>query len=215
MTAPTTTSTEKVDAMAEEPVLAGQLAHAMRTAQRLIHDTGKMCHQQQVTGLLRRMPILGITTIDIIMRPRLQRDLINNKLFNFTGTELAEYISKKYKAITTRNAEHIYTFSLDSYQFNIIMVFESWEMPVAQILHTGPPEFATWLSTETERDDGAMPWGYYFKHYTLIDNGHKRIPGIKEEKDVFTKIGYSYFSLMSRFEGNGEEWAKSAIDHTN
>lgn len=215
MTTPTTTSTEKIDAMDEEPVLAGQLSHAMRAAQRLIHETGKMCHQQQVTGLLRQMPILGIEAIDLIMRPKLQKDLINNKLFNFPGTELATHLVKKYKAVATRDNSHIYTLDLDSYVFRVIMVFESWEVPVAQIMHTGPAEFTTWLSTETERDDGAMPWGYYFKHYTLIDNSHKRIPGIKEEKDVFNKIGYNYLSLMSRFEGNGEEWAKSAIDSTD
>ena len=215
MTRPTTTSTEKIDALDEDPVLAGQLAHAMRAAQRLIHETNKMCHQQQVTGLLRRMPILGIETIDIIMRPKLQRDLTNNRLFNFPGTELATYLVKKYKAVSTRDNAHVYTLDLDSYTFRIIMVFESWEMPVAQILHTGPTEFTKWLSTETERDDGAMPWGYYFKHYTLIDNGHKRIPNIKEEKDVFEKIGYGYISLMSRFEGNGEEWSKSVIANTS
>ena len=201
-----TTTAAKLNTMAEQPVLAGELSHAMRTTQRLIHNTNKLTHQQQITGLLRRMPIQGIETIDIIMRPKLQKKLTNDKLYDFTGTQLAEYLRKRFNAIATREAEHIYTFSLDSYQYNIIMVFESWEVPVAQLLHTGPPEFTMWLSTETERDKGAMPWGYYFKHYTLIDNTHKKIPNIKQEIDVFTAIGFNHISLANRFQGNKTYW---------
>lgn len=208
------TSTQKIDALAQEPVLAGQLAHAMLTAQRVIYNTNKMCHQQQITGLLRRMPIRGIDNIQIIVRPKLKKNLAADILYDFQATELAEYLRKRFNAKTTRSNEYIYRFNLETYDFHIIMVYEPWEMPVAQLQYTGPPEFFQWLSTETEVDNGAMPWGFYFKHFTLFNNSKKRIKNIKKENDIFKAIGYNYISTTHRFQGNPETWSKYQLSTT-
>ncbi len=208
----TTTDPNVIDAIGneDERVVIGQLAHAIREANKFVYNTSKFCVRQRITGEIRSLPVSGINDIEIVMLPKFRKNLAGDVLDDITQTKLHYYMihESPYKmmSVTPKNLYITpqYRFQAEGYLWKVHIVKTISSLNVIQLLRTGPKAFRDWI-TEEEHRGGALPWGWYFHNTDLFSNS-RVLQKVKSESDIFDLIGYHFIPVHSRCEGNATDW---------
>ena len=190
----------------------GDLKHALNASQILIHKLEKHAGAVQITGDFRFLPTSGTSEITLLTVGRRIKDLTNKFLPGAEETKLHNFLvntkTKGLKYVGSRlvNNRIIYTLEWMNYTFTLINLKSITQLPVAQIVNTGPTEFVDWLTSRAVVPN-TLPWEYSISKILLnLNKNGKPVTGIKIENDLFNEIGYTFIGLEDRKNGTPDYW---------
>lgn len=190
----------------------GDLKHALNASQIFIHKLEKYAGAVQITGTFRYLPTRGTTQIQLLAVGRRHKDLTNKFLSGPRETKLDDFLlHKKTKGIeligsVVANNRVQYEVEWMNYTFKISNLKSITQLPIAQLITTGPQDFVDWLTSRIV-DPHALPWEYTIsKPLLLLYKNQKTVKGIKTENDVFEEIGYRFIGLNDRTTGSLAYW---------
>lgn len=194
----------------------GSLGHAMTSTQKLIHKLEKYCHIVQITGTFRHLPLSGIHEILLLSVGKRLKDLTGAFINSTTANELHTMFLNPIKGIHNPSllCAPKYTFHWEKYKFTVINLLSITQLAIAQLIHTGPPQFAEWLTSRMPSQYPSLPWSYSIsKDYHLLNN-NKVIKNIKQENHFFEAIGSRFIPPEDRLNGDPAYWHSFKLDAT-
>ena len=216
---PASLNVDVLEAMHDKNAPYGHLGHAIRVSQKLIHIIEPHCKHIQMTGAIRYLPLENIDTIELIALAKPIKDLLGQAIDVVGANKLSQWLSHPHDDIddldrlSFEDVFPTYRFKYKDYRFIITAVQTVSQLAIAQLIHSGPATFTTWLTSENHSNNssGALPWGFNIAGYTLYDNNRKPVE-VKHEHDVFKAIGYHYIHLIDRQDGNPTFWTSLKME---
>lgn len=202
----TTMNETKLQAINDKNANPHELAHALTTAQKLIHRLNPTTTVIQISGRLRHLELHNHLQIKLIAIPKPKHNLVG-ELLPHTHSALHGLLHEQKDFDWYVPDPPQYQWKANHYRWTLITVDNIHEFAVTQLLMTGPDSFVDWITNEESRG-GALPWAWAFHQGRLYNNNFKLIK-TPTERHIFNQIGYEFIPLQERSDGNPNYWKQN------